>query len=169
MPSGTNSIRDSKLNATADFWEPLVNDPPTSNVLKPLLQLNLFTRTTSLQRTLGSSVYSFYLLLGEKGGEKKKKKRSDVSRHCQDLFWITSIPPPTWRGSNWDWATIASFSISSNSSRTIILSCPPQLPCVLKRKSAAARLLGSRVPIPMIAWIFVCCDDSDRRDGLITL
>jgi hypothetical protein len=46
----------------------------------------------------------------------------------------------------------------------------PGGPRGLRRRSAAARLLGFRVCIPRSAWIFfsfVCCVDSDLCDGLI--
>jgi hypothetical protein len=36
--------------------------------------------------------------------------------------------------------------------------CRSQLPCGLKRRSAAARLLRSWVWIPPGAWMFVCCE-----------
>ena len=36
--------------------------------------------------------------------------------------------------------------------------CVPQWPCGLRRRSAAASLLRSRVRIPPEAWMFVCCE-----------
>jgi len=49
----------------------------------------------------------------------------------------------------------------------------PQWPRGLRRRSAAARLLRSWVPIPPGAWMFVCCECSGLSgrglcDGLIT-
>jgi hypothetical protein len=44
-------------------------------------------------------------------------------------------------------------------------------PCDLRRRSAAARLLGSRVRIPLKAWMLVscvCCVGSGFCDELIT-
>ena len=53
------------------------------------------------------------------------------------------------------------------------LVCRSQWPCGIRRKSAAARLLGLWVRIPPGAWMSVscvCCVLSDRGlcDGLIT-
>jgi len=57
--------------------------------------------------------------------------------------------------------------------RNIFTFCRSQWPCVLKRGSAAAGLLGLRVQIPPVAWTsicFVCCMLSGRGlcDELIT-
>jgi hypothetical protein len=51
------------------------------------------------------------------------------------------------------------FSISSNKiyNNIIVVNSRAQWPCSLKRRSVAAWLLGSRVRIPLRAWMFVSC------------
>ena len=69
---------------------------------------------------------------------------------------------------------LSSHTVQSNIRFNIIMSCSSRWPYSLKRRYEAARLLGSRVRIPLRAWMFVCfvfvvcCAGSGVCDGLVT-
>jgi hypothetical protein len=66
--------------------------------------------------------------------------------------------------------TRSKINLTHHNNKIQFVKCRSQWPRGLRRRSAAARLLRSWVPIPRVAWIFVCCVLSGRGlcDELIT-